>query len=151
MFKTSNMKNDLARNNPYMKMMVNILRAGKIIDHKVSEVLKEFGITHIQFNLLRILEASMPRKLSLSELQDGLLFPTSDVSRLLDRLVKRGLIDRSTCPDNRRKIDVHITAEGLEVIRKAIPRIEKSLNGYYRNDIDESERLAVIDIMKRIK
>lgn len=145
------MKQDLARNNPYMKMVVNILRAGKIIDHKVSEVLKQYGITHIQFNILRILEASMPEKLSLSEVQEGLLFPTSDVSRLLDRLVKRGLVERVVCPENRRKIDLSITPEGLLLIQSAIPEIESSLDGYYKTSINKDERLQVIDIMKRIK
>jgi DNA-binding MarR family transcriptional regulator len=145
------MKQDLARNNPYMKMVVNILRAGKIIDHKVSEVLKEYGITHIQFNILRILEARMPDKLSLKEVQDGLLFPTSDVSRLLDRLVKRGLVERTVCPENRRKIDLSITREGLQIIHASIPAIEECLDGYYKSTINEEERLQVIDVMKRIK
>ncbi len=144
------MKQDLARNNPYMKMVVNILRAGQIIDHKVSDVLKEFGITHSQFNILRILESRMPEKLSLEEIREGLLFHTSDVSRLLDRLVKRGLVKREVCPVNRRKLDVSITDKGLEVIRDAIPKIGESLNGYYKSDIGEAERRQVIEIMKRI-
>ena len=144
------MKEDLARNNPYMKMVVNILRAGKIIDHKVSDVLKEFDITHIQFNILRILEARMPEKLSLGEITEGLLFQTSDVSRLIDRLVSHGLADRIVCPENRRKIEVSITDRGLDVIRQAIPLIEKSLNGYYKESISEEERVMVIDIMKKI-
>lgn len=131
-------------------MVVNILRAGKIIDHKVTDVLKEFDITHIQFNILRILEARIPDKLSLAEVTGGLLFQTSDVSRLIDRLVSRGLVDRIVCPQNRRQIEVTITDKGLEVIRMAIPKIEKALNGYYKSVINEKERLGVIDVMKRI-
>lgn len=144
------MKDDLAKNIPYMKMVVNILRAGKIIDHKMSEVLKVFGITHIQFNILRILEASKPGKLSLGEVKDGLLFPTSDVSRLLDRLVKRDLVKRTVCPENRRKLEVSITEEGMEVIRQSLAKIEKNLDGYYKDIVSENERDQVIDIMKRI-
>jgi len=144
------MKQDLASNNPYMKMVVNILRAGKIIDHKVSDVLKEFGVTHIQFNILRILEARMPEKLSLGEIQDGLLFETSDVSRLIDRLVKNGLVDRTYSPENRRKLEVSIRPQGLDVIRKAIPKIKKSMNGYYKSAFSEEEREQLIDMMKRI-
>lgn len=144
------MKQDLARNNPYMKMVVNILRAGKIIDHKVSDVLKAYGVTHIQFNILRILEARMPEKLSLGEIQDGLLFETSDVSRLIDRLVKNGLVDRTFCPNNRRKLELSITPQGLDVIRKSVPEIEKSMNGYYRDLFSQREREQVIEMMKRI-
>jgi DNA-binding MarR family transcriptional regulator len=133
-----------------MKMVVNILRAGKIIDHKVSDVLKEFGVTHIQFNILRILEARIPEKLSLGEIQDGLLFETSDVSRLIDRLVKNGLVDMTYSPENRRKLEVSITPQGLDVIRKAIPKIKKSMNGYYKSAFSEEEREQLIDMMKRI-
>jgi DNA-binding MarR family transcriptional regulator len=133
-----------------MKMVVNILRAGKIIDHKVSDVLKKYGVTHIQFNILRILEARMPEKLSLGEIQDGLLFETSDVSRLIDRLVRNGLVDRTYCPNNRRKLEVSITQQGLEVIHRSVPEIEKSMNGYYRDLFSKNERDQVIDMMKRI-
>jgi DNA-binding MarR family transcriptional regulator len=144
------MKRDLARNNPYMKMVVNVLRAGQIIDHKVSGVLKTYGITHTQFNILRILEASMPEKLSLEQIREGLLFPTSDVSRMLDRLVRRGLISRELCPENRRKLEVSITEKGLEVISRSIPEIEDKLNGYYKKDFSEKERQQVIGMMKKI-
>lgn len=144
------MKQDLARNNPNMKMVVNILRAGKIIDHKVSDVLKKYGVTHIQFNILRILEARMPKKLSLGEIQEGLLFETSDVSRLIDRLVKNGLVDRTYCPNNRRKLEVSITPQGLDVVRKSMPEIEKSMGGYYRDLFNENERDQLIEMMKRI-
>ncbi|MDT8393281.1 MAG: MarR family transcriptional regulator [Bacteroidales bacterium] len=150
MLTTKEMTDDLAKANPYMKMVVNILRAGKILDHKVSEALKEFGITHIQFNILRILEAGKPGKLSLGEIKEGLLFPTSDVSRLLDRLVKRDLVERTICFENRRKLEVSITEEGLEVIRQSLAKIEKKLDGYYKDAVSENERDQIIDIMKRI-
>lgn len=145
------MAKDLAKNNPYMKMVVNILRAGQIIDHKVSDVLKEFGITHIQFNILRILEEKKPEKISLGEIQDGLLFNTSDVSRLVDRLVKNELVDRMICPENRRKLEIGISEKGMEVIRQSVPKINEKLNGFYKEDFTEKERQEIIDMMKRIK
>lgn len=144
-------KKQLAKNDPYMKMVVGILKAGQIIDHKVSDVLKEFGITHIQFNILRILEAEKPAKLSLVEISNGLLFKTSDVSRLIDRLVVRGLINRVTCPNNRRRVEIDITESGLEVIRMSIPKIELALDGYYRDKVNKDERERVTEIMKRIQ
>lgn len=144
------MKNDLARNHPYMKMVVNILRAGQIIDHKVSDALKEFEVTHTQFNILRILEERMPEKLSLGDIQQGLLFRTSDVSRLIDRLVKHGLVSRSICPKNRRRLELEITEKGLEVIRLSVPKIAETLDDFYRDSFTEDERGQITDMMKRI-
>lgn len=142
---------DLARNNPYMNMVVNILRAGKIIDHKVTEVLKDFTITHIQFNILRILEAEHPKKLSLGEVSEGLLFPSSDVSRIIDRLVSRGLIRREFCPHDRRKLEISLTNSGQQVIDEALPKIEQTLNGYYKPLINERDRNKITEIMRLIR
>ncbi|MCB0822961.1 MAG: MarR family transcriptional regulator [Bacteroidales bacterium] len=144
------MPQDLAKNNPYMTMVVNILRTGSLIDHKVSDVLKPFDITHIQFNILRSLEAIHPEVLSVGDINNGLMFPTSDVTRLLDRLEKRALITRLICPENRRKMDISITDKGLNVIENALPGIEAVLDGYYRNNISENERDLVVDVLKRI-
>ncbi|MCB2219167.1 MAG: MarR family transcriptional regulator [Bacteroidetes bacterium] len=141
---------DLAKDNPYMKMVVNILRTGNIIDHKVTEVLRNFDITHIQFNILRILEARHPEKLSVGEINNGLLFPTSDVTRLLDRLEKRSLINRIACPKNRRKMDISITEKGIQKINETLPEIEKVLMGYYSDRVNETERDIVIDVLKRL-
>lgn len=142
---------DLARDNPGMKMVVNILRAGNIIDNEVSKVLKEFEITHVQFNILRVLEAASPEKLSVGEIKRGLFFPTSDVTRLLDRLEKRDLITRSLRPDNRRKMDITITDAGLQLIASSLPKIEEKLNGYYKHLVTTTERDQLIEILKRFR
>ena len=92
----------------------------------------------------------MPEKLSLGDITDGLLFRTSDVSRLIDRLVKNGLVNRTICPENRRKIELEITDHGLEVISQSVPKIENALDGFYREQFSEEERVQLIDMMKRI-
>lgn len=145
------MKNELAKDVPYMKMVVSVLRAGTIIDHKVSAVLKELEVTHIQFNILRILESVMPEKVSVGEIKKGLLFPTSDVTRLLDRLEKRNLIERILCPKNRRKMDISITNKGLKLISAALPKIEEKLDGFYKDRVNEAERDQLIEILRRLK
>jgi DNA-binding MarR family transcriptional regulator len=134
-----------------MKMVVNLLHAGNVIDYKVSKVLKEYEITHIQFNILRILEAVNPKKLSVGEINDGLLFSTSDVTRLLDRLEKRDLISRELCQENRRKMDISITNKGLAVIAASLPEIEESLDGFYKNRVTEYERDELLRILKKLK
>lgn len=144
-------KEKLARNNPHMRMVVNILKYGNIIDHKVSEVLKKFGITHIQFNILRLLEAVSPESLSVGEITKGLLFPTSDVSRILDRLVKKDLITRSICEENRRRMDIHISSKGFEVLEAALPKIDAALNGFYKDRVSKEESETVIGILKKLE
>lgn len=145
------MISEFARDIPYMKMVVNLLQAGNIIDYKVSKALKEYEVTHIQFNILRILEATFPKKLSVGDINNGLLFSNSDVTRLLDRLEKRELILRTLCPENRRKMDISITNKGLALIAASLPKIEESLDGYYKNRVTEDERDQLLRILKKLK
>lgn len=120
------LNSDLVSNNPYMKLFVRIMKVGHIIENHVTDILKEFDITHIQFNVLRSLEAVHPGILSVGEIKKHLLFPASDVTRLLDRLLKHGLIERCVCPKNRRKVDVSITNKGLELIKKIYLNLKSS-------------------------
>ncbi|MBN2350219.1 MAG: MarR family transcriptional regulator [Bacteroidales bacterium] len=145
------MDRNLAKENPYMRMVVNILRTGNIIDKKVSEVLKKFEITHIQFNILRILEVAYPNYLSVGEINSELFFSTSDVTRLLDRLEKKELITRVICPKNRRKMDISLTEKGHNLIVESLPEIENKLDGFYKEIVSPEERNLVIDIMGRLK
>ena len=140
----------LARNNPYMKMFVYIMRTGQFLDQQVSAILKQFDITHVQFNVLRNLEVAYPRFLSTGDIKKELIFPASDVSRLLDRLVKRNLIERRICPGNRRKIDISITTTGLNLISEILPVFENRFNGYYKNIILEHERDLITETLKKI-
>jgi len=145
------MKSELARDNQYMRMVVNILKIANNIDRKVSHVLKEFDITHIQFNVLRILEVTYPSGISVGEIANQLFFNTSDVSRLLDRLVKRNLVTRNICPENRRKMDIAITLKGLEVIRQSLPKISAYLDGFYENRLEEQERDTMLNLLNKLK
>ncbi|MBN1598926.1 MAG: MarR family transcriptional regulator [Bacteroidales bacterium] len=142
---------NLARNNPYMRMFVEILHVGQIIEKQVSIILKQFDITHIQFNVLRSLETVSPGNLSVGEIKDQLIFPTSDITRILDRLVKRQLIHREVCPKNRRKVDVSITQKGLHLIQEILPKLESRFNGYFKDIINEKERDFLTETLKRIK
>lgn len=142
---------DLADNNLYMKMLVRIMKVGHIIENHVAKILKDFDITHIQFNVLRSLEVVHPDILSVGEIKKQLLFPASDVTRLLDRLLKHGLIDRCVCPKNRRKVDVSITKKGLDLIKKELPEFEKHFEGYFRFIINEDERDKMLLSLSRIQ
>ena len=144
------MKNYSATYNLHLKLIVELLRTGDYLDSKVSAVLKDFGITHIQFNILRILEGAAPEPLPVGKIKERLLFTKSDVTRLLDRLEKKELISRNICPNNRRKMDIEITQNGLDLTEKVLPLIEETLEGFYKDKIGEEERDIVIEVLKKI-
>ncbi len=140
-----------SRYNLHLKLVAEILRTGDYLDSKVTEVLKQYGITHIQFNILRILEGAQPDPLPVGKIKERLLFSKSDVTRLLDRLEKKELISRKICPSNRRKMDIEITDEGLKLIQIVLPLIEESLEGFYQKKVGEKERDVVLDVLQKIR
>ncbi len=75
------------------------------------------GLSPTQYNLLRILRGARPGVLCLSEVADRLITRDPDVTRLVDGLVRRGLVSRNRDTTDRRVVLVEITAAGLDLLR----------------------------------
>jgi DNA-binding MarR family transcriptional regulator len=101
----------------HQKAVVNLIYTSNWLENKHRKFFKSFGITGQQFNILRILKGQYPKSISGTEIKSRMLDRNSDVSRLLDRLASKGLITKHTCPDDKRATDVHITEEGLTLLK----------------------------------
>lgn len=134
-----------------LMMVVEILHTGNWLDNKISKILGMSGITHVQFNILRILQGANPNPLSVGEVKSRILFSNSDITRLLDRLKDKGLIQRTINPINRRRMDVSITDAGLELIQHVLPCIENELDGFFSDKFTKEEKSTIIDCLKRIR
>jgi len=111
--------------------------------------MKEHDLTMPQYNILRILRGAKG-DLSLGEMKERMLFDTSDVSRMLDRLVKKDLVHRNICPENRRKLDVCISDNGLELLKDLDRKLSERLNGFYKEVISEAEALEMTERLEQI-
>ena len=135
----------------HRKMVVHILHTANWLDNKISGLLKKFDITHVQFNILKVLEDKHPKPLSVGKVKEGLLFSNSDMTRILDRLVKKRLVERNICPVNRRQIDVEITNIGLKLLNDIAPELTKVLNEYYVEKINDEEAIFISEKLKLIR
>jgi DNA-binding MarR family transcriptional regulator len=95
------------------------------------------------YNILRILKGKYPKPSSPGEIKEVMLDKAPDLTRLLDKMVDMGLVDRHLCPDNRRKMDVFITTKGIDLLEK----VSKEQNRMYQEDMnnlseDEAEHLS---------
>ncbi len=95
--------------NEFHKLAVNIIYTHSWLEYNISKFFKKFNITSNQFNILRILRGQYPEPVSINLLKERMLDIMSDASRLVDRLVAKGLVKRTTCVNDRRKVDVIIT------------------------------------------
>lgn len=133
----------------FEKLAVNILFTYNWLNNIYSKIFKNFEITTQQFNVLRILRGQYPNTASVSLIKERMLDKMSDASRLVDRLVSKGFVERHICPNDRRKVDVIITVKGLELL-SAIDR-EMGIIPDYFNNITEKEARLVNSILDKMR
>ena len=128
----------------------NLLKTGSWIESRVKTALKPFDITHAQLNALHILFVDDPEPVSANELKKRILVNNPDVTRLLDRLVKKGCVLRETCPENRRKIDISLTDSGRNLFDQANISSKHAVGNFLENKISKDEAKELRRILHKI-
>jgi MarR family transcriptional regulator, 2-MHQ and catechol-resistance regulon repressor len=100
------------------RAMINLLFTYGWTLERIKQVVAEEGITHQQYNILRILRGSLPSPLSTLQIRARMLDKMSDTSRIVDRLIVKGLVKKGTCRTDRRLVDVTITEKGKKLLEK---------------------------------
>ncbi|MBC8769157.1 MarR family transcriptional regulator [Arenibacter sp. BSSL-BM3] len=87
-----------------------------LVEGKINEImttaLKPHGVSLQQFNVLRILRGQKGKPANLSTLNERMVTKMSNTTRLVDKLILKGYVDRMVCPSNRRKVEINITVQG---------------------------------------
>lgn len=110
--------------NEWIKADVNIMFTASWLGRIKVEVLKPYGISFQQFNILRILKGMNPKPATVKLLTERMVDRMSNASRLVDKLVQKGLVKRKSSQKDLRKVDVFITKEGERVLSKASKELE---------------------------
>ena len=126
---------------PHQKAVINLIFTSSWLQHQQQSFFKDAGITAQQFNILRILKGQLPEAISAKEIKSRMLDKNSDVSRLLDRLLAKGLISKRTCPNDKRAFDVTITESGLTILQ-SLDKKQKAIDQVLRLTDDEANTLS---------
>lgn len=135
----------------HAKAYFNFLKTGSWIEERVKEALKPFNLTHAQLNVLYTLMENDPNPVSANELKTGILVSNPDVTRLLDRLVKKDLVIRKTCPVNRRKIDISLTDSGRSLFKEAHLAAKQAIGNFFEEKINEEEATELRRILHKLR
>jgi DNA-binding MarR family transcriptional regulator len=101
------------------QLVINLMRTTRAIEESWIQYLKRVeGISQSQYNILRILRGARPKAVKISEIADRMITRDPDVTRLVDRLIKQGLVRRERDTDDRRVVLVEITAAGLAMLAR---------------------------------
>ncbi len=97
---------------------VALARTADRLNDRVAAMLKPFGISPTQYNVLRILRGAGPQGRMCSEIADRMITRDPDVTRLLDRMQKMGWIERARDTKDRRVVITRITKQGLDLLKQ---------------------------------
>ena len=128
---------------------VNLFFTNNWLISAFKEELKPFGITQQQYNVLRILRGQYPNPISTSDIRSRMLDRMSDVSRIVDRLVKKELVIRKVCKSDKRLVDVVISESGLKILQD-MDDFDQPMEELMRNLSDE-ELEQLNDLLDKLR
>jgi DNA-binding MarR family transcriptional regulator len=110
----------------YQKLFINLVYTSNWLEYRQMELFKHYDLTLPQYNVLRILRGQQSNAIKVSDIADRMLDKNSNTSRLVDKLLAKGWAERTSCPSDRRAVDVVITEPGLDLLAKLDPMLEES-------------------------
>jgi DNA-binding MarR family transcriptional regulator len=135
--------------NEYHKLVVNLMYTYGWLNALQLARFKPYGISPQQYNILRILRGQYPNPATINLLIDRMLDKNSNASRLVEKLRVKKLVERTTCPDDRRAVNVLITKKGLELL-KELDENEKELRKDF-SALSEKEAKVVNDLLDKLR
>ena len=129
---------------------LQLLRTGDELLALDEQVLSSFGTRHGRFNLLMMLKHCALGKATPASLAEKTGVTRATISGLLDGLEKQGLVERCPDPENRRSIQVKLTARGQEFLEKIRPDYCRWFTSVVET-LDEDERRQLLMLLEKIQ
>ncbi len=104
---------------------LNFMITNKALSENYLDFFKQYDISGQQFNVLRILKGQKGKPANLATIQERMIDKNSNTTRLIDKLILKGLVERTICPENRRKVEIIITKSGLELLAVIDPKLNR--------------------------
>jgi DNA-binding MarR family transcriptional regulator len=131
------LQQDIRQTKPFSSLQqeayLSVVRTSSALMDMVEDLLKPYGISATQYNVLRILRGSGDTGLCRNELRDRMLTRMPDMTRLLDRMEEAGLVKRSREQDDRRMVLTQITARGRELLNQ----LDRPMNDLHRKQLSK--------------
>jgi DNA-binding MarR family transcriptional regulator len=107
------------------ELLVSLLRTTDVLHERFESIVRPFNISMTQYNVLRILRGAEPTGRTCGEIGERMIAREPDVTRLLERMDKAGLIKRTRDSADRRVVVTRITASGMKLLEQMEPRLRE--------------------------
>ena len=132
----------------YQKATINLIYTFNWMSERLKAMLDQYDITPQQFNILRILRGA-GQPISTLQIRQRMLDKMSDTSRIVDRLLKKGLVQKVVCEGDRRLVDVSISASGLALLER-IDVHQDDMDSVFKN-LDEEQAITLNNLLDKIR
>lgn len=134
--------------NDYQKAMVNIIFSANWLTEKIKILIDTEDITLQQYNILRILRGSR-QPISTLQIRERMLDKMSDTSRIVERMLKKGLVEKRICSADKRLVDVILSKRGLGLLEK-LDRKNAALDGILQS-LTPEEAMALNGLLDKMR
>lgn len=148
------LKDEIQQTRPFSsteeEVFLNIIRTAAMLQHGVGEMLREYGVTPTQYNVLRILRGAGEAGLGRNEVRDRLVAQVPDATRLLDRMLELGLVSRERDAADGRRTTTRITRKG----RTLLERIDAPMIEEHRKQLghlSRQEQRTLIGLLEKVR
>lgn len=126
------------------KAVLNILYTAWWLKTLMSSELKAYGLTHEQYNVLRILKGKHPEQICVKEIACRMIEKNSNVPRIIDRLETKKLVKRASSRYDKRETVIVLTEVGINILKHSTDRINKVTETSFLLDEHQSSMLNTI-------
>jgi DNA-binding MarR family transcriptional regulator len=130
--------------NEMHKASLNILYTAWWLKTQMSKVLKEFGLTHEQYNVMRILKGKYPEQICVKDISCRMIEKSSNVPRIIDRLVIKKLVKRADSPFDKRETVITLTQSGLAVLAASTESVNQLMDEMVKMESEDATQLNLL-------
>lgn len=128
----------------WTKARINLIYTSNWMRDQYTTIFKKYGILQQHYNVLRIVNGKSPKPAFPSHILDVMLDKKRDLTRLVDKLVKKGLLRRQVCATNRRMVEIYITDAGkalLEDMTQDMTSVDNTLANLSQEEAEQLSQL----------
>lgn len=151
---TVRLQDEIKQTKPFgsteQEAMLNVIRTAAVLNDRLDAIVRPYGITLPQYNVLRILRGAEPKALCRNDIRDRMVTRMPDMTRLLDRMESGGLVRRVREGDDRRMVSTWLTERGHALLDELDPVIDQEQKRYF-GPLGEGRRRELIELLTAVR
>nr|WP_199075711.1 MarR family transcriptional regulator [Pedobacter sp. ASV19] len=133
----------------FQQAVVNVFYTYSWCTEQMKQIVAPYEITTQQFNVLRILRGQHPKPSTINLIKSRMMDKMSDASRIVDRLVQKGLVEKEINTADKRAVDIRISRKGLSLLKRMDEEVD--LSAMVSSNLTEEEALQLNLLLDKLR